>query len=164
MLLLIKSIFPVLIYSLSCLHPVHVSIINMEYFNEEQKIEYSIKVFKDDFQLLFFHLNEKNIDFNKSEEIDKNLQLIKSYFNKNLQISVNKKLIQQNYQKYTITDDAVWFFFDSSIKYEIISVKLINTVLLDLYFDQKNLLIFKAKDFENGYRFDIKNKEHLIEF
>lgn len=163
MLWTIKSIFSILIYLVFNLHPVHVSITNMEYFKDKQKIEYSVKVFKDDFQLLFFHLNERKIDFNKREEVDKNLNLIQAYFNKNLEIIVNKDTIEQNLVKYSITNDAVWFYFDSSIKQKIVSIKLINTVLLDLYFDQKNLLIFKATDFESGYRFDIQNKEHLIE-
>ncbi len=163
MILLTKSIFPVFLYLWLSMHPIHVSITNMEYSNENQKLEYSIKVFKDDFQLLFFHLNEKNIDFNQINDIEQNLPLIKAYFNKNLQVIVNNVIIEQDFQKYSLTDDAVWFYFESSIKQKIISIKLINTVLLDLYFDQKNLLIFKASNFENGYRFDINNKEYQIE-
>ena len=45
------------------MHPVHVSITNMEYFNNEKLLQFSTKIFKDDFQLLFVHLNEINIDF-----------------------------------------------------------------------------------------------------
>ena len=163
-MLLLKSFFLIYIYVLSCLHPVHVSVTNMEYFKENNEIEFSIKVFKDDFQLLFFHLGKNAINFNNPDEIEKNMDLIKGYFQKNFKIIINDSNTDIYLKDYNLLEDAVWFKFNAPIKSKILSIKLINTVLLDLYFDQKNLLIFKAEDFENGYRFDIKNKEYLIEF
>ena len=164
MIWLINSVFAILFYFSSCFHPVHVSVTNMEYFTDKQQIEYSVKVFKDDFQLLFAHLNRKSIDFNSAEDIDQNIELIKAYFDKNLKLEINNSILKSELLSYNLIEDAVWFKFHAPIKSKILSIKLLNTVLLDLYFDQKNLLIFKAGNFEEGYRFDIKNKEYLIEF
>ncbi len=160
----IKLFISVILYCSISYHPVHVSVTNMEYDTDRNEIHYSIKVFKDDFQLLFVHLNQILIDFNNQEDIDKNIELIKGYFDRNIRVEINNQLLQRNIVDYTISEDAVWFSFNAPINEKILSIKLINTVLLDLYFDQKNLLIFKAGDFENGYRFDIKNKEYLIAF
>lgn len=164
MIFLVKSVYLAFIMLNMNMHPVHVSITNMDYNINENEIDYSIKVFKDDFQLLFFHLYEKNIDFNDSVEVNKNFELISAYLKKSLQLEVNGEICDQKVNRFEIKSDAIWFYCKSPIKKKIISIKILNTVLLDLYADQKNLLIFTAGDFEKGYQFNLKNKNYLIEF
>ena len=61
MIFSINSIFIFLLRLNSLMHPVHVSITNVDYLQNENKVELSIKVFKDDFQLLFVHLYQLNL-------------------------------------------------------------------------------------------------------
>lgn len=163
-MLLLKFIFTFYIFSLSCFHPVHVSVTSMELNKEKSAIEYSVKVFKDDFQLLFYHLNKLSVDFDDTISINKNKSVIDKYFERNIVIKINQKEIVSQMVDFSVIDDAIWFNFKAQINSEILSIELINTVLLDLYLDQKNLLIFKAEDFEKGYRFDLNHSKHLIEF
>lgn len=158
-----------LIYALiflinSWMHPIHVSITNMEYFPDQEKIDVSFKVFMDDFQLLFVHLYQKNIDFNNDESIALNEVLIDNYLKNHFKLLVNKDSCLINKRDYKRNEDAIWFYYDVELKHKIESMVIYNSILLDLYFDQKNLLILKVQDFEKGYQFDIKNKEYKIEF
>lgn len=140
-------------------HPIHVSITNMDYDEKNQEVTFSTKIFKDDFQLLFGHLNEINIDFEDQDSINKYSQIIYRYCLKSLKIELNDENQECQIDKVEVKDDAVWLSGRFKITEPIKSIKIINTLLLDLYFDQKNLLIFQFKDKEYAYQFNIKNTE-----
>ena len=42
-------------------------------------------------------------------------------------------------------------------------MEIINTLLFDLYFDQKNMLIYGYNQLEEGYLFNIQQTKHTIE-
>jgi hypothetical protein len=145
------------------IHPIHVSITNMEYFPEKQEIELSTKIFKDDFQLLFAHLKELNIDFENVDSIKKYQKEIDNYISSHVEIEINQKKQNLVFSGFKLNDEAIWLSYNLKIKNEIRSIKIINTLLLDLYFDQKNLLIFKFEDQEYANQFNYKNSEFIID-
>lgn len=144
-------------------HPVHVSVANIEYSKDLNKLTTSIKLFEDDFRLLFFHLNQVEVDLRIESNYDKYNDLIKSYFKDHFKLSVNNgKMLNFDITSWTIKEDAIWFHFDSKVDSEIKSLKISNSLLLDLYFDQKNLVIVKSSERELGYQFDYKTTEKVI--
>ena len=146
------------------MHPVHVSVTNMEYFPDRQEIEFSTKIFMDDFQLLFIHLKELNIDFENADSVKKYQSDINSYIDSHLKLTINdtdRVFIPNGFKK---NNEAIWLNYKLEINEEIKTIRIINTILLDLYFDQKNLFIFKADDIEKAYQFNIKNREYNIDF
>jgi len=139
------------------LHPVHVSISNLDYVNEENKMILTIKVFEDDFRLLFFHLNQIEIDLKGNSNYDQYKELIYAYFENNFKFEANTNTkLKLEITDWKYQDDALWFSFEIKVKDEIKMLKITNTLFLDLYFDQKNLVILKTKDKELGYQFDYK--------
>ena len=164
MILHINLIYALIFLFNSWMHPIHVSITNMEYIPDQEKIDVSFKIFMDDFQLLFVHLYQKNIDFKSDDNVIDNEILIDNYFKDHFKLLVNRDTCIINKRNYKRNQDAIWFFYDVELKQDIESIEIYNSILLDLYFDQKNLLIFKAQEFEKGYQFDVKNTEFKIEF
>ncbi len=161
----INSVFIFLMSIFNLMHPVHVSIINMDYLPEQNKISLSFKVFKDDFQLLFAHLYQVNIDFDNEENYSKYQKKIDEYFSSHFKITEEggeNKII--NYIGIKKNQEAIWFHYEASIENELKSLKISNTILLDLYFDQKNLLILKYGKKEKGYQFNLKQTKQIIEF
>jgi len=144
-------------------HPVHVSIANIDYSKEIGQINVSIKIFEDDFRLLFFHLNQVEVDLKAESNYDKHKDLIISYFNNHFKLEVNNKDdLELVITKWKINEEAIWFYFEIQVKNEIKLIKVSNSLLLDLYFDQKNLVILKTPDKELGLQFDYKNTEKII--
>ena len=145
------------------LHPVHVSIANLEYNKNQNKIDLSLKIFEDDFRLLFFHLNEIDVDLRVESNYAIHEELIIAYFNSNFKLLANEKdKLKLRINNWKTNEDALWFYFEIPVSQEIRSLKVTNTLLLDLYFDQKNLLILKTEEKEAGYQFDYKNIEKEI--
>jgi len=162
MIMQFKTISIFIISIILWFHPIHVSVTNLEYFQEKNEIELSTKVFRDDLQLLFVHLNELNIDFENEDSIKKYQDTINSYVANNFKIIINKKESNYYFKDFKMSDEAIWLSYKLHYNDKIKSIKIENRLLLDLYFDQKNLLIFKAGDLNDAYQFNLKNTEHIF--
>jgi hypothetical protein len=134
------------------MHPVHVSICNLELNNNENTV--SVKLFKDDFALVL--KNKYQTDFPMENADDKqNSQFISKYINSCLQIELNNgKILNLDYKNSEINNDAIWFHFQTEKLNIVTKLKIKNTLMLDLWEDQTNLLIISWEGKENGYRFN----------
>ncbi|HAF29443.1 MAG TPA: hypothetical protein DCG75_10390 [Bacteroidales bacterium] len=157
----INSILIFFISVFNLLHPVHVTITNLDYYPNENKITMSFKVFESDFQLLFAHLYELKIDFDDPENINVNQYKINEYFSAHFKIgnNPNHSLLFQNIKK---EDDSIWFYYEALVDKEIKSFEISNTIFLDLYFDQKNMLIFNYNQHQKGYLFNLNQTKQII--
>jgi len=63
--------------------------------------------------------------------------------------------------KKDVNEEAVWLYYSFSCKYQIRTASIHNAIMMDMFDDQKNLLIFKWNEFEKGYQFR-KGKEDVI--
>lgn len=142
-------------------HPIHVSICNLE-FNESGNTV-SIKLFKDDFALLLKNKSSVEILMEKADE-KVNSQIISNYINSCLQIEVNKsKNMALEYKYSEINEDAIWLHFQIEKIKNTSTLKIKNTLMLELWEDQTNLLIINWMGKENGYRFDFNDTEKEID-
>ena len=163
MFLLIKNICIVLVGSWFMMHPVHVSVTNMDYNAEDVSIESSTKIFKKDFKLLIYHLYAIEVDFETDTISEKNRKLMEDYFLSHFKVkldnSVSPELTIKNIQ---IKDEYVWFYCHIDVDEHFNQVEIFNGLLFDLYFDQKNMLIFGYNQSEKGYLFNIQQTNHTI--
>ena len=165
MILSLNSIFIFLVSLYSMMHPVHVSVTNVDYFQNQNKAEISIKVFKDDFQLLFAHLYQINLDIDNIENDLNSQDKINTYFSNHFKINIDDKENKElKYKGIKKNDESIWFLYEIEVSNEPNSIEFINTILLDLYLDQKNMLIFSYNDKEEGFLFNLKRRNYIISF
>jgi hypothetical protein len=140
------------------MHPVHVSICNLDLNNSENTV--SVKLFKDDFALVL--KNKYQTDFPMENADDKqNSQYISKYINSCLQIELsNNKILNLDYKYSQINEDAIWFYFLAEKINKVTKLSIKNTLMLDLWDDQTNLLIISWQGKENGYRFN-RDEDHI---
>jgi hypothetical protein len=143
------------------MHPIHVSICNLE-LNDTENIV-AIKLFKDDFALALKNNYQAEIQMDKADE-KANSEIISKYVNSCLQIEMNKnKILRLDYKYSQINEDAVWIYFQTEKTNNSTILRIRNTLMLDLWDDQTNLLIINWKGKENGYRFNRKEVEIEID-
>jgi len=163
---MIKWINIILLFSffnVSYTHPVHVSVANIEYSKDLNELSISIKLFEDDLRLLFFHLNQVEVNLKVESNYNKYNDLIISYFKDHFKLNANnKEMLDLEIKNWKINEEAIWFYLETPLKNEIKTLKISNSLLLDLYFDQKNLVIIKTPVKESGYQFDYKTTEKVI--
>ena len=141
-------------------HPIHVSVCNIEI--KEEKTEIFLKLFQDDFLLAMEHNFGKLIDLNQANDPE-TLGLIKKYLFSSFHILMNKKdTLRLEYLRSEINEEAVWFYFECSTPREK-KIKIHNTIFLDIYMDQTNLVIINNKGKQNGYRLTFNNYSEVID-
>lgn len=146
------------------LHPVHVSISNIEYVQEAKQFEISIKVFTDDFERAVAQKYGVDLKLGKTGELNGCEQYITGYITDHFDLLLNKESSKSNmvYSHKKMNEEAVWFFYKMKINEEIQTIKVINSIHNDIYRDQTNLLIFKCENIEQGYQLDYDDTEVLI--
>ena len=141
-------------------HPLHVSFTNIDINREERALSLSIKCNTEDFSLLFFHLYEKNITPEPGKDFtEAQLALINEYISRSFSLVAGKDTLDLAFTKKEQDDLYLWLYYSASFK----AVKkgglvLNNSLLLDLYQDQTNLVIVSDGARETGYKCDFQNR------
>jgi len=160
MRLISTLIFLVLLPAWSHAHPLHLSITNITYENGKLKI--SMKTFRDDWETAYFHFHSKVIDL--SDESQRETPWFEEYLNRRFKLSVNKDDPGLSIQIDTVklVEDALTIEMDCAIPSKPNSLYIYNALLMDIYPDQTNLVIFGFKNKETGIKFDVKKHDAVV--
>jgi hypothetical protein len=121
--------------------------------NENENIV-AIKIFKEDFALALKNNFQVVVPMENADE-KLNSDIITRYVNSCLQIELNKsKILKLEYKSSEINEDAIWIYFRMGKIENSTNLRIKNSLLVDLWDDQTNLLIINWKGNENGYRFN----------
>ena len=141
-------------------HPVHVSVSNLELTDKESVV--AVKLFKDDLQLAIYHNYSIEIPLDSIGN-DKYSGIILTYLSEKLKIVLNKKKeLMLEFTGNEFNEEAIWIYFSAGNLRETQNIYLINTIFLDIYEDQTNLVIINYKGKQQGYRFNIRYTEKEI--
>jgi len=114
----------------------------------------AVKLFKDDFALALKNNYEAEVPMDKANE-KINSQLISKYINSCFQIEMNKsETLKLDYKYSELNEEAIWVYFNIENTLHATHLRIKNTLMLDLWNDQTNLLIISWNGKENGYRFN----------
>jgi len=140
----------------SLAHPIHVSVVNMDYISDSGKIEYSIKLFYDDFQSLINYKYNTFLNFSGQNRMTtKEQHSVTEYIQGNFIIKdANQQLVDLNFTGWKVEDFSVWLYFCADLKTELSSITITNTIMLDLFADQVNLVILHMDDIQKGFEFN----------
>lgn len=144
-----------LLFLLLVFHPVHVSVTSMEYNKGEKIFLVSFKVFTDDFETIVKRKYGVNLNLGKEDELKNADEYFSRYFRESFSFIVNgEDLKEPVFLEKKMDDIAVWLYYKYPISGNVEEVELKNIIMLDMFWDQSNLLIFKYNDFEKGFIFN----------
>jgi hypothetical protein len=123
-------------------HPFHISLTEIKWNTESEQLEISQKIFWDDLEIAMSGYHDESIDFLNPANKEKLNQQIESYLLAQNQLWVEGKEIKLNFLGYEVEEDAAWFYLESEKVKEPNSIKIKNSLLLDDFPDQKNVVQF----------------------
>lgn len=146
----LKILFYFFLLSTSLIaHPLHFSMTNVEYDEEKKGFNISMKLFTDDFQNALIHKFGENISVTNFDEIT---NYINDYVNAGFKVLINEEKVSKlAYISYKKHEDAVWINFFLKVDTKIKKVEIENKILMELYENQSNLLIFYYNEVQEGF-------------
>lgn len=140
-------------------HPVHVSILSIDYMADQKKFKMFLRIYYDDFLLDsgIKSADQKTLDFSGGTPSGK--EILTKYVNEKVKVSVNKKQIMAELEDMDLSENELRMnlFFGSSGKINSITVK--NLIMTSIYSDQANMIIVKVNDFEEGIKLTAEEPE-----
>lgn len=141
----------------SAAHPLHLSITNILY--ENGKLNIQMKSFRDDWEVGYFHYHGRVVDF--SDPAQREIPWFREYLKSSFRIFAEKEMTGLNLEIDSIflEEDAMTIEMHAELPKSPKSLYIYNTLLIDIYPDQTNLLIFVYGKKETGIKFDIKKHD-----
>lgn len=139
-------------------HPLHLSITNIDSKNDSLQI--SIRLFKNNHSNTlnqYFILTEAHSDTALAPPLS-TLNYLLSHF----ELTANNQSCQLRFSHQQNDDLSVWYFFTGVFPKNWNQVILKNTLLTDIFNDQKNLVIVNLNTIEQGFEFDAKTTQMII--
>jgi len=153
-----------LAYSFSGLfHPVHVSVTSIEYVEDQNHFSVSFKIFTDDFETILFNKYGVELKIDEDPKPEDQIPYFNRYISDSFRFMVNDEgKMDPRFERKRKNEDSVWLFYSfTGHQQKIETATIRNAIMMDMFDDQMNLLIFKYLDFERGYQFS-KDKVDLI--
>ncbi len=152
-------IFVLLIFSLwGNAHPLHLSITNID--KKDDSLQISIRLFKDDFSTAInqlFVFTDKNTD-----SLLPPPHLAINYLLAHFELTTDRQNCELSFSHQQHDELSVWYFFSCAFPNNWNQILLKNTLLTDIFNDQKNLVIVNLNNTEQGFEFDAKTSQITI--
>lgn len=158
-----RTLFSILFLSVfistNAMHPLHISFTNIDFDESASKLTISVKFFSDDFQNMFIHNYNKEINFDEKLSNDK-IDAVKKFLEDNFMLSINKKDLTKDikFVNSKTNFESTWLNFEIDFKGKIKSLVFSNKAFFEIFSDQTNLLIFKYKEIEEGFQITKDNQ------
>ena len=138
-------------------HPLHLSITNITY--ENGKLNITMKSFRDDWEVGYFHYHSRPIDFRDPGK--REIPWFSEYLNKSFRIAAGKEMPDLTIEIDTVflDEDAMTIEMHAAVPSSPNSLYIYNALLTDIYPDQTNLVIFVYEKKETGIKLDIKKHD-----
>lgn len=128
------------------LHPFHVSVCEIVYQEKDKRLELSQRVFLDDFQDGLQHYYEKKIDLHSPYDTLFVDSLIENYVRTYLALEIKEERLSFKYLGHETEKSALWYYIEVTEVKDFTRIFIQNTILLDQFDDQSNLIHFKKND------------------
>lgn len=154
--MMIKTFILALVMNMVSLgdHDVHVSVCDIIEKTEGSELEVSVRVFYDD--LL------KAVGLQAGEELPEDYtgsdDLIEKFIIKHLSISINGNLVPLKYLESVSYPPAVWTTFKVELSDPISEIEVKNSIMIDVFDDQVNMVNLKYKGKKKVYSLDKKTQ------
>ena len=138
-------------------HPLHLSITNILY--ENGKLSIRMKSFRDDWETGYFHYHGRPVDF--ADPAGREIPWFREYLENSFRIALAEgaPALPLEIDSISLEEDAMTIEMHATVPSSPKSLYIYNTLLIDIYPDQSNLVIFVFEKRETGIKFDIKKHD-----
>nr|WP_319266422.1 DUF6702 family protein [uncultured Draconibacterium sp.] len=139
-----KIILPVLFLFLgvffSHAHPFYVSICQVNYNQQNQSLEISVKIFVDDLLVALSEEGHEKLYIGEDKENEHTDEYIFNYLTDKIYFSVNENEVQANFVGKEMEKDVVWTYLEINDIAQLNDIEVSCNLLTDVFSDQSNII------------------------
>lgn len=146
------------------LHPFHVSVVDVKHSEENKALQITVRIFVDDLEQAIQKESGVNVDYSKSDGDSKAASLLESYVRKRFDVVVDGKARDYEFLGFESRLDVVQCYIEVEKVRKFNSVKFRDTILMEVFDDQVNLIHFKYRNETKSLKLDGKTPEGVLRF
>ena len=146
-------------------HPIHISKTQINYDSKSKTMQVTAHVYIDDFESILGKRGYKNLNIGFDKEAANADVAISQYLNEKIQIKLSNSKLKLEYIGKELSEDkiAVYCYFETSAINNLTNITILNSILLDLYDDQKNLTSYLVNNKSvDQFLFEKGSKEEIV--
>jgi hypothetical protein len=129
------------------LHPIHVSVTEIEFDEKEKSLEIMMRVFADDLEdTMRKHMNQPGLDIispSNGMTVD---QMVSGYLSQHFKVSLDGKAQKTSYLGHEREADTFIFYIEVTNVKKWKTIQIQNDILTEVFDDQSNLVHVTVKD------------------
>jgi hypothetical protein len=135
------------------LHPVHVSVTEIEYSEKNKSLQITSRIFIDDLELsIQKQIKQESLDILQPKNGMTINQLVSSYLKEHFKIKIDGKPAKVNYLTHEIEDAAIICYLEIENVKKLKTLEVTNDVIQEIHADQSNLIHITYKSPVKSYR------------
>lgn len=155
----------VFLLTTSFLHPIHISVTDINFDKERDALEIVTKIFLDDLENEIRSLKkEEYLDITKPGKDRTTDDLLKPYLKEHFKLKVNGKDVEYSYLGHEIETEAIYLYFQVEKVKKLKSITVENTVLLNFFDDQVNMVHVKVDGKLRSMKMEAGDEESMLEY
>lgn len=147
------------------LHPMHVSVTEVEYSEKNKSLQIISRIFIDDLELSIRRkVNSESLDLLQPGNGSTTDQLVSAYLSDHIKIKLDGKPVKINYIAHEIEDLAIICYLEVENVKKIKSLEITDTVIQETHEDQSNLVHITYKGPVKSYRLTSEKPTDIVKF
>lgn len=132
-------------------HEFYLSVTDINYIQEEKSLQVISRVFTDDFEDVLNKRYNKDFKLIPKFEVKEIDVFIEKYIRDKFILETNRGQLTFKYVGRKYEDDMIYLFLEveNLEAFEVLTVE--NSILIDLFEEQKNMIHFKSNDFKKSF-------------
>ena len=146
-------------------HDFHVSVCQIEFDQKSKALEISHRIFLDDLEeTLKFWSNDPGIDVLEPVNQHEFQEMLGEYILEKFNVLANGKSRELNYLGSEIEDDVMYCYVEIPGIKKLKSIEVTNTILMDLYTDQVNIIHIIHNNETKSLKLDRNQRTDLLTY
>ena len=145
-------------------HKYYVSITEVEYVKDQESVQIITRIFIDDFQRLLRERYDDKITLDDNQDEEAINKLMNKYIKSRLLVSINSEEKQLKFIGKEYDTDIVYLYYEIENVQSIATMEIENTVLFDIFSDQKNVVRTNIKNSPKTFILIPENNKGLLNF
>lgn len=155
---IIQIVAESVIIGLIGLHPIHISVCDIEYDPPTQALQVTHRLFLDDLESAINTRHGLYMDIAKPEDMAERDSLVQHYLLSNFEVSVDGRRLEKTFIGVEIVDDVLYGYIEIVSVKKFKQIRVTDSVLMELFDDQVNLVHVKYNNKTRSLKLE-KNSE-----